>query len=388
MSYVECGTANARAGSKAWGRIRVREGHKRVDIPVCVVNGAREGEHVVVIANQHGSEINGVESARRAAEAIDPASLKGTVFILPSVNPRAAMFGGRWWPEDEKGSKPFAGGKQMSARMEAQRKKYNMSPLWPGAKGVRLANRIVYEVWNRAVMAPHRKASLFLDVHGASGRSFAFASQPWNVDLGVATGLGVVITSHSRLDRNNSHKVGFEAGIASMCIELNGQHVMDPVSIEDGRRAILNLLKFWGMLAGRPEYPEMTLIMDPWRNDVHKERRYKNPSLVSVKAARAGLLVPRHVAHDWVSKGELVCYVVDPFSGQVVQECRAPMAGGIYSMRTMQGSGYVCEKGSDLFAVGLGRRVRTAEYVRRLDSERLRSLPYAEYVQQAQAREP
>ena len=56
MAYVECGTAKARKGSKAWGRIPVREGRKQVALAVCVVNGAREGEHVESARQAQGRE--------------------------------------------------------------------------------------------------------------------------------------------------------------------------------------------------------------------------------------------------------------------------------------------------------------------------------------------
>lgn len=376
MAYLECGTAKARKGAKAWGQIHVREGRKRVDIPVCVVNGARDGEHAVVIANQHGTEINGVESTRQAAEDIDPKRVSGSVILIPSVNPLAAMFRGRYWPEDEKNPKPHHGGKDVSARVKAEMKKYNMSPVWPGEKGKRLVNRIAYEVWNRAVVTPDRKASLFLDMHGHLAPSCVYASNAWVVDLAVAVGIGVALNVRSQLNRPMTNTECCRNDIACLTVELGGQHVLDPVGIEDGRRGILNLLKFWGILAGRPDYPETTVILDPWRND-SEEREFRTPSYGPVTAEVRGLVVPCKDVYDWVRKGELVCYVIDPFSGQVAQECRAPFSGVLYSMYTRRHNGrYTCEKGDPLFAVSYARRVRTAEYVKRLDADAIRRNPF------------
>ena len=57
MSDIKLGTAKAKPGEKRWGQLLVREGKKRVKLPTCAVNGMAEGEHVVVIANQHGGEV-------------------------------------------------------------------------------------------------------------------------------------------------------------------------------------------------------------------------------------------------------------------------------------------------------------------------------------------
>ena len=375
MTCIQCGTAKAQPGEKAWGQIHVREGRQRVDIPVCVVHGAQEGEHAVVIANQPGQEINGVEATRVAAEAIDPRKVKGTVFAIPSVNPLAAMFRSQYWPEDEPRPKCHPGGKDVTPSVAAQKKKYNMSPVWPGAKGKRLVNRIAYEVWNRAVVPPHRKASLFIDVHGHLAPSCVYAANAWNIGLGVATGIGIVMNVRSRLNRNITNKVCFDEGIANLTYELDGQHVMSPRAIDDGRRGILNLLKFWGVLGGRPEYPKTTAILDPWRNDI-EPREFKTLSYAPFETQQRGLVVPRKDVYGIVRKGEVVCHVTDPFTGQVTEECRAPMGGAIYSMyKRRHHARYTCEKGDQLFAVSTVRRVRTAEYVSRLSADAIRKSP-------------
>ena len=375
MSRLECGAAKAGPGEKAWGVINVREGAKRARIPVCVVNGAADGEHVVVLANMHGREINGLEAARRFAEQVDPRKLKGSVFVIASANPHATMFRRQYWPEKGEQGPREPDESYQDKKSVALQKRYSMSPRWPGAKGKLLVDRIVYEVWRRAVMAPHRKASLFLDVHGHMAPSAVYAANAWNIGLCVATGVGVVLNVRSGLKRTLSNKVCFDHGIANMTIELGGQNALSSVSIEDGRRAIFNMLKFWGMLRGRPEYPETTVILDAWRDDF-EERKYANPSHCPVEALRRGIVVPCKKVYDSVRKGELICYVVDPYTAQVTQECRAPISGAIYSMYThAHRSSYGCEKGDPLFAVSYARRVPTAEFVKRLDPDAIRRDP-------------
>ncbi len=89
---VSVGTATAERGRRADGVIHVPAGvDAGYDIPVAVVHGARPGPVLAVVAGAHGSEyasILAVEAliGANAAAAIDPASLSGTVILVPIVN--------------------------------------------------------------------------------------------------------------------------------------------------------------------------------------------------------------------------------------------------------------------------------------------------------------
>ena len=70
MQSIQLGTACARPGQKTWGQLGVRQGRRCVLLPVVVINGKKSGKHIVLIANQHGKEVNGVESLRRFTKDI------------------------------------------------------------------------------------------------------------------------------------------------------------------------------------------------------------------------------------------------------------------------------------------------------------------------------
>ena len=114
------GSARARPGQTSWGTLRVREGRKSTRLATCVVHGARPGPHVVVLANQHGTEVNGIESIRRFCDEVDPGKLKGTLFAVASANPPAAMRALPAWTEGDPRTK------------DNYRSKYNMNFNWPG----------------------------------------------------------------------------------------------------------------------------------------------------------------------------------------------------------------------------------------------------------------
>ena len=372
MSVLQFGSAKARAGQKAWGQLRVREGKKQVRLPVAVINGRRDGEHVVMLANQHGSEYNGIESIRRFCEEVDPGKMRGSVFAVPSANPRAAMLVNEFFPEDVPPDEvsAYRSGRNRDASYDRNANPLNMNRRWPGQKGSGLlVDRMVYEIWNRAVMAPHRRASLFLDFHCHQSPSCIYAALPEDIDLAVASGIGAVIFTRSLWQPpklNYSRTACFNEGIMGLTVELGGQRAVNPVAVEAGRRGICNLLKFWGMLPGRLDLPERTPILDPWRNDV-ETRKFTTLSYAQYNAVHPGIVAEFRHSFGKVRKGELVCHVTDPFTGRVVEEGRAPMTGVLYTPPMAEA---VCERGQRLFAVCIAKSVRTVDYVRRLDPAR------------------
>ena len=374
MSAIGIGTARARRGETAWGQMLVREGRRKTHLPVAVVHGAKPGDHVVMLANQHGTELNGIEAIRLFVEQVDPRRMKGTVFAIPSANPNAAMLMNEYWPEDvpkaerERYRKGCNRGKDFSR--DACR--FNMNRLWPGAKGETLVARAVYEIWNRAILAPHQRASLVMDFHCHGAPSTISAAFPPEADLTVATGMGYALYSRSGLTRPFCRSACLKAGIQCVTFELEGQACFNPTAIEHGRRSIFNLLKFWGMLPGRLDLPaKKTVILDPWRDGVLK-KKFKRASYMAVMSPCDGLMRLTKPAYAPVRKGEVVCEVLDPYSGRIAARVPSPMGGRLLASPPSDPS---IRKGERIFGVSCARTVDTARYVARLDPEayRLRS---------------
>lgn len=364
VPLVGLGSARVRPGGKAWGQLSVRRGKKSVRLAVGVVHGARPGPHAVLLANQHGAELNGFEAIRRVVEELDPAKLRGTVFALPSMNPRAAMLGEQSWPEKQHARlvRTFGSGPYKNVKGD-YRTAYNLNWLWPGKENGSLAERIVFEVWNRAVMAPHRRADLLVDLHAFDIQSptAVFAEDDVATGLGVASGIPYVVKT--RFDGHETIRVGSftvvssntacrELGIPAVTIELSGQRAILPASIDQGRTALLNLLKHAGVLPGRPALPERAYILDPWR-DEFADREYARPSHTVHCAKKYGLVIPHRRHYDRVKKGDLVCEVANPYTGQIVERRRVDMSGLLYSMH----QGGVCGRGDRLFIVSTVRTV-------------------------------
>jgi predicted deacylase len=81
------GSATARSGQKATGYIVVPAGlDAAASIPVIVVNGARTGPVLALVAGSHGTEYASILALQKLAEAADPAELSGTLIIVPLIN--------------------------------------------------------------------------------------------------------------------------------------------------------------------------------------------------------------------------------------------------------------------------------------------------------------
>ncbi|MFB6354442.1 MAG: succinylglutamate desuccinylase/aspartoacylase family protein, partial [Halobacteriales archaeon] len=82
------GTAEAAPGEVATGSLEVGEGRDGApfSLPVCVVEGARDGDTLYLQAASDGDELNGVGVVNRVVPQLDPDELAGTVLVVGIVN--------------------------------------------------------------------------------------------------------------------------------------------------------------------------------------------------------------------------------------------------------------------------------------------------------------
>jgi predicted deacylase len=84
---VTVGTAAARRGQTAYGVVRVPEGtDSGTDLPVAVVNGARPGPVLALVAGSHGTEYTSIVALTRLIGQLDPRAVSGTVIVAPLLN--------------------------------------------------------------------------------------------------------------------------------------------------------------------------------------------------------------------------------------------------------------------------------------------------------------
>src|ERR1039458_10744756 len=75
---VTVGTATAHPGSRANGYLRVAAGaDAAAEIPVIVINGAKPGPTLALVAGAHGTEYASIIALHKLAQLADPAALSG-----------------------------------------------------------------------------------------------------------------------------------------------------------------------------------------------------------------------------------------------------------------------------------------------------------------------
>src|ERR1700692_3784678 len=85
---IPVGTATARNGQKATGFIQVPAGvDAATNIAVIVVNGAKPGPSLALIAGSNGTEYASLIALQKLAQYPDPSVLSGSLVIVPLVNP-------------------------------------------------------------------------------------------------------------------------------------------------------------------------------------------------------------------------------------------------------------------------------------------------------------
>jgi predicted deacylase len=84
---VTVGTATAHSGEKSTGVLPVPAGiDAATNIPVIVVNGAKPGPTLALVAGAHGTEYASIIALEKLAQTADPSALSGALIIVPLVN--------------------------------------------------------------------------------------------------------------------------------------------------------------------------------------------------------------------------------------------------------------------------------------------------------------
>src|SRR3989442_9294446 len=81
------GTATAARGQKATGTIEVPAGvDAALSIPVAVVNGAKPGPVLALVAGSHGTEYTSIIALEKLIGSLNAKEISGTVIIVPLIN--------------------------------------------------------------------------------------------------------------------------------------------------------------------------------------------------------------------------------------------------------------------------------------------------------------
>jgi predicted deacylase len=302
---LRVGGITAAPGTAAVGTIEIapRAGDQGSSLPITVINGARPGPVLALVAGTHGMEYTPILALQRMREAIDPKTLTGAVIMVHIANMPSYL--GRtiyYSPVDGK----------------------NLNRVFPGkADGTvseRIADVITHEVIERATHV--------VDIHCGDGneslRPYLYwitTGDPKVVEAGkqmaLAFGMDRVVVDRERpTDPKASvylSNTAITRGKPALTIESGGMGEIDNESITTIERGVAGLLKHLKM---RTEGP------DPVNNPVMFERSEV------LRSNFTGIFYPLVEKGQQVTQGAIIGRVTD-FHGKLLEEIKAPFAGEV-----------------------------------------------------------
>lgn len=209
-------------GEKRKMQLKITE-EKR--IPMEVIRGKQPGKTLVVTAGMHGCEYVGIEAARRLSENLDAEKIRGTLLLLPLLNPQGFLQGVKQlMPEDGK----------------------NLNRVFPGDIEGTYAQRLAAVIEERI----YPQADFLLDLHGGDINESltpllffpnAAGASVREEALFVARRLSLPILVASS-SKNGLYSRAAQKGLPALLLERGcaGRWTKDEVNqmIEDVRRAM------------------------------------------------------------------------------------------------------------------------------------------------------
>jgi hypothetical protein len=297
------GSATARTGQKATGYIGVLAGvDAAASIPVIVVNGARPGPVLALVAGSHGTEYASILALQKLANAADPAELSGTLIIVPLINvPSFAQKVPHLNPVDGK----------------------NMNRFYPGRPDGTQTERVSWAIAKQVV----EKSDYLIDLHGGdldeNLRRYSYWATTGNESQDAASramvlafGLDHIIMQDFRTPVAPGGAVTitrFAAGLGKPCVTAEAGHagVSDADDIDSLIQGCWNVARHLKMLPGP---------VSPVENPLWLSR-------VSIVTSELdGVFYPLVGPEAYVSQGMKIGYVTDYF-GKKVWDATAPIAG-------------------------------------------------------------
>ena len=327
------GGVTAAPGTTVSGTLRVPagSGDAGTTVPFSIINGAKPGPVLALVAGTHGVEYPPVLALQRVRQTVDPRSLTGTVVLvhvanMPSFLKRTVYYG----PTDDK----------------------NLNRVFPGTRDGTLSDRIA-DVLTREIID---RATDVIDIHCGDGNEWLRPYSYWVVtsapavvtaskDLALAFGLDHIVIDTERPNDPKASlylaNTAMTRGKPALTAESGGWSQTDEASIARIERGVAGVLKHLKMRADGPDPVAHPIWLG--RNEV-------------LRAKFTGLLYPMIEPGQTVAQGTIIARITD-FHGALLEEIRAPFAGEVlYVVATppvTQGEpvGYVAERAASIPAV-------------------------------------
>jgi len=300
---LTAGPVTAPAGTKASGDITVPAAQdEATTIPITIVNGAKDGPLLALVAGNHGYEYAPILALQRLGARLDPQQMSGAAILvhvanMPSFLRRTIYYS----PVDGK----------------------NLNRVYPGRLGGTVSDRIAYFITKEVI----EQSDYLIDLHCGDGNESLRPYSYWDVQGGgkdvvergrqmaLAFGLERIVMDRERpADPAQSMYCSTTAvtrGKPAITIESGALGMTDEKSIARVENGVLSVMRHLKMIQGETQAVEHPLFID--YNEV-------------LRSEATGLFYPLIERGHTCVKGTRLGYVTD-FFGKTIHEVRATFTG-------------------------------------------------------------
>ncbi|MFH1180455.1 MAG: succinylglutamate desuccinylase/aspartoacylase family protein [Candidatus Bathyarchaeota archaeon] len=239
-----------------------------VKLPYIVINGAKKGPTVTILAGVHAVECAPVEAVYRLAETVKPEKLTGTLILVPIVN-----------TEGFHARQPY----------HNQLDHLNQNKVFPGDPEASITKRVAYQVFEHFVS----KSDVLIDAHSADlGEDVTRGIFIYRTDnkklydkmVELASQYNPAFIETTSISGNTGEAVNIY-GIPCLMIESGAPYPIREKDVQYHYEGAVNLLKHMKMLEGKAA--KYNPIVDPpsqrlwvlkggiWRRKVEAGQRVK-----------------------------------------------------------------------------------------------------------------
>lgn len=274
-------------------------------LPLLAVTGSEPGATLVVTAGVHGDEYEGIEAIAKIFQQTDPATLRGTLVMVPVCNVPAYEAATRSSPVDG----------------------LNLARVFPGDADGMLTQRIAYWMAEKLL----READFYIDLHsgGVAAQIPTLIGYIHDAgELGQRSRAGAeafgapVLWGHPLpLPPGRTISAATEFGVPALYTEAPGGGYARPDDVACFAQGVINVMRHLDMLDGEPQPRAMTHDL---YGDGNLDKVLSAP-VAGYFRAEVDLLAE-------VNANQRLGVVCD-FSGETLAEIRANRAGVVIMLR-------------------------------------------------------
>lgn len=270
-----------------------------------IIRGKSGVKRICIVTGTHGDELEGqyvcYELIRRLNEK--PEHLNGQVEVYPALNPLGIDSVKRGFPTFD----------------------IDMNRIFPGATDGHLIENIVHQITQDL-----KGADMVIDIHAsnifleempqariniATARKLVPYAEMLNIDFIWVHDAATVLEStlSHTLNSMNTPTIVVEMGIGMRINREYGDMLIE---------GILNMMKQMGMWTGPVKHNTTTPFIST-KGEVH-----------FINADASGIILPRVKHSSNICKGDLICQIVNPLTGEILQNIKSPIHGTLFTLRT------------------------------------------------------